>query len=334
MDKTSERLFKQQRVVIERLCSSYANGRIGHAYVFEGERGTGKMETAQFFTKLLLCESPENSVPCGTCHSCRRITSGNHPNLTVIHPDGQDIKKDQMSDLIFQMTKKGYESGRKIYIISAADRMNVAAANTLLKFLEEPEGDVTALLLTDSYQSILPTIQSRCQRVSFIPPSREALMTKLEEKGVTASMAATVTMVTASEEEAFLLAGDEQFAQRRKTVLKLIEASDRHIHEALLFIQTDWAPLFKEKEETAMGLDLLLYAYRDVVAIKAGLQSTPTFPDQQELIRNLAMKMTYSQLSATMETIMQAKKKLHGNMNRMLLMEQLMLSVQEGLLVV
>lgn len=334
MDQTSERLFKQQRVVIERLCSSYAKGRIGHAYVFEGERGTGKMETAQFFTKLLLCESPEDSVPCGTCHSCRRITSGNHPNLTVIHPDGQDIKKDQMSDLIFQMTKKGYESGRKIYIISAADRMNVAAANTLLKFLEEPEGDVTALLLTDSYQSILPTIQSRCQRVSFIPPSREALMTKLKEKGVTASMAATVTMVTASEEEAFLLAGDEQFAQRRKTVLKLIEASDRHIHEALLFIQTDWAPLFKEKEETAMGLDLLLYAYRDVVATKAGLQSTPTFPDQQELIRNLAMKMTYSQLSATMETIMQAKKKLHGNMNRMLLMEQLMLSVQEGLLVV
>ena len=61
--------------------------------------------------------------------------------------------------------------------------MNAAAANTLLKFLEEPEGEVTAILLTDSYQSILPTIQSRCQRISFLPPSRETMIEELVEKG-------------------------------------------------------------------------------------------------------------------------------------------------------
>ena len=138
--------------------------------MFDGERGTGKEAIALFFAKLLLCESPENSVPCETCHSCRRVTSSNHPNVTIIRPDGQDIKKEQMSNLIYKMTKKGYEAGRKIYIISRADRMNIAAANTLLKFLEEPEGDVTAILLTDSYQSILPTIQSRCQRIIISSP--------------------------------------------------------------------------------------------------------------------------------------------------------------------
>lgn len=252
----------------------------------------------------------------------------------MIQPDGQDIKKEQMSTLIYNMTKKGYESGRKIYIISKADRMNVAAANTLLKFLEEPEGDVTAILLTDAYQSILPTIQSRCQRISFLPPSREVMIKGLVEQGITSSMAATVTMVTASPDEAFRLAGDDQFAHMRKTVLKLVEASDRHVHEALLFIQSEWSPLFKEKEEAERGLDLLLYAYRDVVASKAGLQSTPAFPDQQEFFRSLSMKMTYSRLSANMEAILQAKKQLHGNMNRTLLMEQLVLSMQEGLLVV
>ncbi len=334
MEHSTERLFKEQKVVMERLCSSYGNNRIGHAYLLDGERGVGKMETATFFSKLLLCEMPKSNVPCETCHSCRRVSSGNHPNIKVIFPDGQDIKKDQMSDLIFEMMKKGYESGRKIYIISNADRMNSAAANTLLKFLEEPEGDVTAILLTDAYQAMLPTIQSRCQRVSFLPPSREILMRKLEEQGVTASMAATVTMVTANVEEAIVLANDEQFAQRRKTVLKLIEASDRQVQEALLFIQTDWSPIFKEKEDAAMGLDLLLFAYRDMVAFKAELQSALTFPDQQELIRNLSMKRTYSQLSSAMETIMQAKRQLHGNMNRMLLMEQLVLSIQEGFLVV
>jgi DNA polymerase III subunit delta' len=328
------RFFEEQRVVIKRLSASFENGRIGHAYLFDGERGTGKEAVALIFAKLLLCEKPENAVPCETCHSCRRVTSSNHPNVTMIRPDGQDIKKEQMSNLIFNMTKKGYEAGRKIYIISAADRMNVAAANTLLKFLEEPEGEVTAILLTDAYQSILPTIQSRCQRVSFHPPSREMMIGNLVEKGITTSMAATVTMVTADPEEAFQLAKDDQFAHMRKTVLKLVEASNQHVHEALLFIQSEWSTLFKEKEEAERGLDLLLYAYRDIVAFKAGLQSVPAFPDQQEYLSSLSMKMTYSQLSANMESILQAKKQLHGNMNRTLLMEQLVLSMQEGLLVV
>jgi len=333
-EEITDRLVREQKVVIERLSSSHKNGRIGHAYMFDGERGTGKEAAAIFFAKLLLCINPEKSVPCETCHSCRRVSSSNHPNVTIIRPDGQDIKKDQMSDLVFSMTKKGYEAGKKIYIISRADRMNVAAANTLLKFLEEPEGDVTAILLTDSYQSILATIQSRCQRVSFLPPSREIMIGQLVEKGITPSMAATVSMVTANQEEAFRLAGDDQFAHIRKTVVKLVEASDRHVHEALLFIQSEWVPLIKEKEDTESGLDLLLYAYRDVVASKAGLQSTAAFPDQQELIKGLSMKMTYSRLSANMEAILQAKKQLHGNMNRTLLMEQLVLSMQEGLLVV
>ncbi|MBE1556202.1 DNA polymerase III subunit delta' [Sporosarcina limicola] len=334
LEEKNNQHLEKQKLVIKQLSSSFRNGRVGHAYLFDGEQGTGKKEAALFFTKLLLCGNPEKTVPCETCHSCRRITSGNHPNVTTIRADGQDIKKEQMSGLIFNMTKKGYESGRKIYIIYKADRMNSAAANTLLKFLEEPEGDVTAILLTDSYQSILPTIQSRCQRISFLSPSREAMIMELVEKGVTISMAATVTMVTADIDDAFQLARDDQFAHMRKTVLKLVEASDRHVHEALLFIQSEWSPLFKEKEEAERGLDLLLYAFRDIVSSKAGLQSTLAFPDQQEFFKSFSMKMTYSRLSANMEAILQAKKRLRGNMNRMLLMEQLVLSMQEGLLVV
>ena len=333
-EERKNRFFEEQKVVMKRLSASFENGRIGHAYLFDGERGTGKEAIALYFAKLLLCEGPENAVPCETCHSCRRVTSNNHPNITMIRPDGQDIKKEQMSALIFNMTKKGYEAGRKIYIISKADRMNVAAANTLLKFLEEPEGEVTAILLTEAYQAILPTIQSRCQRITFHPPSRERMIEKLVEQGVTTSMAATVTMVTADPEEAFQLANDDQFAHMRKTVLKLVEASDLHVQEALLFIQSDWTVLFKEKEETERGLDLLLYAYRDIVAYKAGLQSVPAFPDQQEFLSGLSMKRTYSRLSANMESVLQAKKQLHGNMNRTLLMEQLVLNMQEGLLVV
>lgn len=325
---------QRQKAVVERLEATFLNNRIGHAYLFDGETGTGKEEAATHFTKLLLCEQPDNAVPCETCHACRRIDSQNHPNVTRIEPDGQDIKKEQMSSLIMQMTKKGYEPGRKIYMIAKADRMNIAAANTLLKFLEEPEGEVTAILMTDSYHSILPTIQSRCQRITFLPPSREEMIAKLVESGITLTMAATVTMMTADSEKAKELAENDQFALTRKTVLKLIEASDRNVNEALVFIQTDWSPALKEKEDMERGLDLLLYAYRDIVAMKAGLQAELAFPDQQQNFRALSMKMTYNRLSDNMEAVLQAKKKMYANMNRTLLMEQLVLNLQEGLMLV
>ena len=324
-------LINRQKNVVERLIASYQNNRIGHAYLFDGEHGTGKEEAALFFAQLLLCENHTPNGPCESCHSCRRVTTGNHPNVTMIRPDGQTIKKEQIDELITEMTKKGYEQGRKIYIVSRADRMNTSSANTLLKYLEEPDGDVTAILLTDSYHSILPTIQSRCQRISFLPPSREMMISELVEKGITDSMAATVTMITANIDEAFQLAQDDAFAHMRKTVLKLVEASEQMFMKHYCS-SNGMARQIKEKDETDRGLDLLLFAYRDIVASKAGLQADMTYPDQKALFDGLAMRMTYNQLSAMMQAILQAKSKLQSNMNRTLMMEQLMLNLQEGLL--
>ncbi len=327
-------LFKEQQIVITRLKASFENNRVGHAYIFDGERGTGKEEAALFYAKLLLCHEPKESMPCEACLACVRISSGNHPNITMIYPDGQTIRKGQMDEFLAEMAKKSFEGGRKIYVISQAERMNAASANALLKYLEEPEGEVTAILLTDAYSSILPTIQSRCQRISFLPPSREVIISLLEEKGITKSMAATVTMLTANIEEAIQLAQDDAFAHMRKTVLKLVEALDQNVQEALLYIQSTWLQVFKEREETDRGLDLLLYAYRDIVAFKSELKSVSAYPDQSDFLNSLAMKMTYTQLSLVMEAILQAKRQLNGNMNRQLLMEQLMLNMQEGFLVV
>lgn len=327
-------VLNDQNLVVERLKASYMNHRIGHAYIFDGERGTGKEDIALFFSKLLLCQQVVENVPCETCHSCIRIHSNNHPNVTMIYPDGQTIKKGQMDAFLAEMTKKGFESGRKIYIISQAERMNQASANALLKYLEEPDGPVTAILLTESYASLLPTIQSRCQRISLQPVTREKRITLLEEKGITTSMAATVTMLSANVEEAFALAQDEEFAQKRKTVLKLVEALDQNVYEALLYIQSTWLQVFKEKDDVDQGLDLLLYAYRDIVALKADLTSALTYPDERSSFESMSMKMTYNQLTSIIEAILQSKVKLKGNMNRQLLMEQLMLTMQEGFLVV
>lgn len=217
-----DHLNKLQPVVMKQLQMIFEKNRTGHAYIFDGAKGTGKTKVMSFFTKLLLCQNPSENVPCETCRNCKRVESGNHPNVIQIEPDGQYIKIDQIRELISGMTKTSFEEGRKIYVLHHADRLNTSSANTLLKFLEEPDGEVTAILLTENYQSILPTIRSRCQHIKFSAISRDLLLKQLQDEGITFSMASTVSMLTNNIETALTLANDEQFAHARKTVLKLV----------------------------------------------------------------------------------------------------------------
>lgn len=319
-----------QPVVMKQLQTIYEKNRTTHAYIFDGEKGTGKTQIMTFFVKLLLCENPSKNVPCETCRNCKRIDSSNHPNVKKIEPDGQFIKIDQIRDLISGMTKTSMEEGRKIYVLHHADRLNNSSANTLLKFLEEPDGDVTAILLTEQYQSILPTIRSRCQHIKFSNIPREILLKQLQENGVTFSMASTVSMITNNLETAISLAHDEQFVHARKTVLKLVETVNRNVHDALLVLYEDWLPSFKEKNEIEQALDLLLFAYRDIVSIKANPEAACTYPDMLQSWKENALHMTYERLSNQMQAILQARQNLQRNMNRTLMMEQLMLNLQEG----
>ncbi|MGI2329708.1 DNA polymerase III subunit delta' [Planococcus sp. YIM B11945] len=330
MQKTVEEIQETQPVVMKRLQGAFEKDRLAHAFLFEGPEGSGKKEITHFFAKLLLCETPIQNVPCETCHSCKTYNSGNHPSIVFIEPDGQNIKIDQIRDLILTMNKTGLASGRKIYVIEHADRMNNSSANALLKFLEEPEVNVTAILLTDRLNAIMSTIRSRCQLVSFQPLSRPKLMEKLMAEGMTASMAATVSMLTQSVEEAVALSEDEQFAQARKLVLKMVDVAGKNVHEALLLVQAEWLPFFKEKEDAERGLDMLLFAYRDIATVKASLDAVCTYPDMKEIWKQIALQRSFSVLSKQLQAILQAKQQLQRNMNRTLLMEQLMLNLQEG----
>lgn len=330
MQKTIEEFQEMQPVVMKRLQGAYAKDRLAHAYLFEGPAGSGVTEVTHFFVKLLLCENPAENVPCETCRSCQLYNSGNHPSIVFIKPDGQNIKIDQIRELIFNMNKTGFSTGRKIYVIQDADRMNNASANALLKFLEEPEMNVTAILLTERLNAIMTTIRSRCQLVSFQPLSRPKMMERLIGGGMTASLAATVSMLTQNLDEAKELAADEAFIQQRKVVLKLVEAVNSNVHEALLLLQSDWLPVFKEKEDTERGLDMLLFAYRDIASVKAGLETARTYPDMDELWKQMALQRSYPVLSKQLQAVLLAKQQLPRNMNRTLLMEQLMLNLQEG----
>lgn len=180
----SERdIYPWQRPLWERLETLRNAQRLPHALLFQGATGFGKSHLAHVFAQSLLCTQPDSeSRPCGRCRNCLLYLAGNNPDFFQILPEeGGDkpIKIDQVRELNRVMTLKSHGGGYKIAIISPAEQMNVAAANSLLKTLEEPPPQTLLILISHTPGLLLPTIRSRCQNLHFEIPPRDVALTWL-----------------------------------------------------------------------------------------------------------------------------------------------------------
>jgi DNA polymerase-3 subunit delta' len=151
------------------------SGALSHAYLFVGPGGSGKKSAARALACAMLCEDGG----CGSCPACQRIRKDVHPDVHVVAPEGASTYMvEQVRELIHDVNLTPVEASKKVYILDAAEAMGNQVANALLKTLEEPPADVVLVLLATDFESVLPTIASRCQVVRFqrIPPSTAAAM--------------------------------------------------------------------------------------------------------------------------------------------------------------
>ncbi len=143
---------------------------LSQSYIFEGASGTGRMELAMHLAKSLLCtDNPELDKPCGVCHGCRLIDSGNHPDCIVVtHEAAKTISVRDIREQVVEDTGiRPYYGGRKIYIIPDAELLKKEGQNALLKTIEEPPEYVLIILIVKSRELLLQTIRSRCVTMSF-----------------------------------------------------------------------------------------------------------------------------------------------------------------------
>ena len=153
-----------------------AKGRLAHALMFIGPAGIGKHQLAERFAQSLLCAQPHaDGQPCGQCHACSLYAAGTHPDLFRLSPeeDSKNIRIDQIRALIERISLSSHYGRHKVVILNPADAMNIAAANALLKTLEEPPADTILLLITDRPSFLPATIRSRCQTLRFALPARD-----------------------------------------------------------------------------------------------------------------------------------------------------------------
>jgi DNA polymerase-3 subunit delta' len=169
--------YPEQQQPVQLLQRSLAKGRLGHAYLFCGTRLDVLEGIARTLAKTLNCERRAASAAdpspapdsCDECRSCRRIQSGNHPDVHWVRPESKSrvITIDQMRALMHEVQLKPTEAAFKVGGVVAADRLNVQAANAFLKTLEEPPPNSVLVLLSTEPQRLLETILSRCLRLNF-----------------------------------------------------------------------------------------------------------------------------------------------------------------------
>jgi len=157
--------------------------QLAHAYLFFGDAGIGKLLTAKMLAQAVNCEEPVKSGDaCGQCWACKQVENAVHPDVFYITPDGEQIKITQIREMQDYLVYRPLIGHYKIYIVDDADRMNLSAANRLLKTLEEPPGRSLILLISSRPRHLLPTIRSRCQGLRFAPLSLQEVQEEVERR--------------------------------------------------------------------------------------------------------------------------------------------------------
>lgn len=163
-------LFNRRIIInieeLEKLSKYYRNGNIAHAYLISTNNIDKCMKVLINVIKNIFCVQ-QYSENCNKCSLCHLIDLGNLPSLKIIEPEGSYIKKEQILDLESSFSKSSQFTDASIYIIKNCEKMNKESANTMLKFLEEPEGNIIGFFVTNSVNNILPTISSRCQHLEI-----------------------------------------------------------------------------------------------------------------------------------------------------------------------
>jgi len=292
------------------------SGRVAHAYLFSGPEGVGKKKVATAFIEAFFCGKTEG---CGECISCRKIQSGNHPDIHTLEPDGQFIKVDQVRALQKDLAFRPYEAARKACIIDGADRFNPSSGNSLLKTLEEPPGNALMILLASSIETVLPTIRSRCQQISFSGVPAEEIAVFLQKTGVDSDSArVAASLAEGSIARALNLCNEEIMAVRSNVISRACNLSGENMADIFSF-----GELFdKDREKTVKALEILTSFWRDLLHLANG-SSDVVNSDLSLLLQREISRRSTETLLRDIESLGKTRQAILRNANVRLSMDVL-----------
>lgn len=309
-----EKYKNGQPLIYEILANSIINNRVNHAYLFDTSAIDYEVDFALSFAKTLICPNNYfNNEKCNNCNICKRIDTNNYPEIKIIEPEGLVIKKEQLLELQSEFSTKPIEGNKKIYILKEADKLNKYAANSILKFLEEPEAGIIAILLTKNIYQVLDTIVSRCQVMTF--------------KGDCPNIQNNINFITNFND----LEKEDNKSElkiRLNAVIDFVIELEKNKKELLLYTNSKWHNYFREKEDIYQALQIMILFYRNILNKIYGCKETSVFECEDDL-KWVLKQNSVATIIEKISYIDKAKELLVYNINKNLLIDKLIIQLTE-----
>lgn len=319
--------------------TALSDGLVSHAYIIEGARGVGKKTLARAFVRALLCQGPIRrsghdghllTDSCGQCDACTLFDHQNHPDVHYLRPseDKKGITVSQIRDeLVTDMQIRPYLDSYKIYVVEQADTMNQQAQNALLKTIEEPPAYGIILLLAESSSAFLPTILSRCVRISLSPLPSSLVEKALLSFGMDQEKAAIYAAYSQGcIGQALSLSGDETFASLRRELFDFLG----NVPSLPMTKVLNGGKLLDEyKSSLDTVFSLMTMWFRDVAVYKETGDRTLLFcPDYEDPIAACAAYYGFDRIADITEAVRDTYRKLMSNVNASLAADCLMIALK------
>lgn len=320
-----------QESIKKHLQTAIKTGNLSHAYIINGEYGSGRQTIASALAKTIQCQSKtDDTDACGVCTSCKQAESHNHPDIKYITHDKTSISvNDIREQLNNDISIKPYSSEYKIYIIPDANKMTEQAQNALLKTIEEPPVYAIIILLTENCDSLLPTIRSRCVTLTMNPVEKDKICTYLENKfqlePEQAQIAANYCQGNIG--KAIRFASSSDFIEMKNQVLKLLKNLDSMDIASIIDTIKEFST---HKNDINDYLDLMLLWYRDVLMFKVTKDANLLlYSDEYSAISEQATKRDYENIENIIAAIYKAKVRLKANVNFDVTIELMILAMKD-----
>jgi len=299
-------LEKNQPIVVRLIKNSFSHERLFHTYLFSGSRGSLKMDAAIYLASLVLCE---NDGACGKCEACQKLDKWCNPQLFIVSPDGEAIKKEQIELLEHEFA---YTSEKKrVFIIQNIDKATLTASNTLLKFLEELPDNCYGVLLTEAINKVIPTIKSRSQVVSFLPISSIVVKDDLISKGIDIEKSAVISKITNNVSLGNRYAKDKDLDKIIELVKKISICFEDKDNDFLDFVK-DGSFLSKmDRDKNRMFFDLLVIIQNDKINYLINRKENLVFQSLEYTNINL----TKDEEIEIIETVLKFRERVDTNAN-------------------
>lgn len=304
----------EQEISAKILINAIKNNKLSHAYIIETNNYNKADDFALSFIKYIVCpKSIEDNHNENECNICASINNNNFIELKIIDSDTLQIKKDEIIDLQKEFMCKAIEGNKKIYLIKNAEKLNSSSSNTILKFLEEPEDNIIAILMTSSRYNLLKTIVSRCQIIS------------LKENQITENIFNKIYREYFYNDE-LTEEIDKKIKNMIQNVLKFVENYEKNIKDSLLFTSEYYSNNFKTREDSLIVFEIIKLLYYDALKYKIE-GNLYYFSEYKNDIKFISNNNNPNTIAKKLEIIMKYIEKIKFNVNTNLLIDKYLMEL-------